>query len=66
MTNEKIYNALERLSYLSNEEKLLLVSEILKKSSPWDLKRVLCTVLDVDYMDDAALMEKMKGIIYTR
>ena len=66
MTNEKIYKALERLGYLSDEEKLLLVSEILKKCSPWDLKRVLCTVLDVDYMDDAGLGEKMKGIIYTR
>ena len=66
MTNEKIYKELERLDCLSDEEKLLLVSEILKKCSTWDLKRVLCTVLDVDYMDDAGLREKMKGIVYTR
>lgn len=51
---------------LEPEEKNVVVVEHLKTLSKWDLKRVLCSVLDVDYIDDAGLEKKFNEIVWTR
>ena len=51
---------------LEPEEKNVVVTEHLKTLSKWDLKRVLCSVLDVDYIDDAGLEKKFNEIVWTR
>jgi hypothetical protein len=51
---------------LELEEKNVVVTEHLKTLSKWDLKRVLCSVLDVDYIDDAGLEKKFNEIVWTR
>lgn len=51
---------------LEPEEKNVVVTEHLKSVSKWDLKRVLCSVLDVDYIDDAGLEKKFNEIVWTR
>lgn len=52
---------------LSSEEKNVLVRDYLKSLSKWDLKRILCDVLDVDnYMDDEGLRKAIESIINVR
>ena len=51
---------------LEPEEKNVVVVEHLKTLTKWDLKRVLCSVLDVDYIDDAGLEKKFNEIVWTR
>lgn len=51
---------------LEPEEKNVVVVEHLKTLPKWDLKRVLCSVLDVDYIDDAGLEKKFNEIVWTR
>lgn len=51
---------------MTPEEKNVFVSKHLKTLSKWDLKRVLCSVLDVDYIDDAGLEKKFNEIVWTR
>lgn len=51
---------------LEPEEKNVVVTEHLKTLPKWDLKRVLCSVLDVDYIDDAGLEKKFNEIVWTR
>jgi hypothetical protein len=51
---------------LEPEEKNVVVVEHLKTLPKWDLKRVLCSVLDVDYIDDAGLENKFNEIVWTR
>ena len=51
---------------MTPEEKNVFVSNHLKTLSKWDLKRVLCSVLDVDYIDDAGLEKKFNEIVWTR
>ena len=51
---------------MTPEEKNVFVLKHLKTLSKWDLKRVLCSVLDVDYIDDAGLEKKFNEIVWTR
>ena len=52
---------------LNVKEKNVLVVNHLKSLSTWDLKRVLCDVLDVDsYMDDEGLRKEFEKIINER
>lgn len=51
---------------LEPEEKNVVVVGHLKTLPKWDLKRVLCSVLDVDYIDDAGLEKKFNEIVWTR
>jgi hypothetical protein len=52
---------------LSVEEKSVLVVEFLKSIPKWDLKRILCNVLDVEhYMDDEGLRKATESIINVR
>ena len=51
---------------LEPEEKNVVVVEHMKTLPKWDLKRVLCSVLDVDYIDDAGLEKKFNEIVWTR
>lgn len=51
---------------LELEEKNVVVVEHLKTLPKWDLKHVLCSVLDVDYIDDAGLEKKFNEIVWTR
>ena len=45
----------------------MLVRDYLKSLSKWDLKRILCDVLDVDnYMDDEGLRKAIESIINVR
>jgi len=48
---------------LSEEEMNVLVVKHLKTLSKWDLKRVLCSVLDVDYMDDRCLAKEFQTLV---
>lgn len=62
--NERFLN---EWNALSSEEKNVLVCDHLKNLSKWDLKRILCDVLDVDnYMDDEGLREATELIINER
>ena len=62
--NERFLN---EWNALSSEEKNVLVCDHLKNLSKWDLKRILCDVLDVDnYMDDEGLREATESIINER
>ena len=62
--NEKLLN---EWNALSSEEKNVLVRDYLKSLSKWDLKRILCDVLDVDnYMDDEGLRKAIESIINVR
>lgn len=40
--------------------------DYLRTLSDWDLKRVLCNVFDVDYMDDAGLRNRLERIANER
>lgn len=51
---------------LSQEERNVVVSDHLRSLSDWDLKRVLCTAFDIDYIDDDGLSKKFKSIVWTR
>lgn len=52
---------------LEPEEKNVVVTEHLKTLSKWDLKRVLCSVLDVDgYMDDEGLKKALESVANER
>jgi hypothetical protein len=52
---------------LEPEEKNVVVTEHLKTLSKWDLKRVLCSVLDVDgYMDDEGLKKALESVVNER
>ena len=52
---------------LSEETKNLVVANHLKSLSNWDLKRMLCDVLDVEhYMDDDGLRKATESIINVR
>ena len=49
------------------KERNVLAVNHLKSLSMWDLKRVLCEVLDVDsYMDDEGLRKGVETIINAR
>ena len=57
----------EMFDSLSVEEKSVLVVKFLKSIPKWDLKRILCNVLDVDnYMDDEGLRKATESIINVR
>ena len=52
---------------LSEETKNQVVVGYLKSLSKWDLKRILCNVLDVEhYMDDEGLRKAVESIINVR
>lgn len=52
---------------LEPEEKNVVVTEHLKSLPKWDLKRILCNVLDVDdYMNDEVLRAECEKLIHTR
>lgn len=52
---------------LEPEEKNVVVAEHLKTLPKWDLKRVLCSVLDVDgYMDDEGLKKALESVVNER
>ena len=52
---------------LSEETKNQVVVGYLKSLSKWDLKRILCNVLDVEhYMDDEGLRKAIESIINVR
>ena len=52
---------------LNIKERNVLVVNHLKSLSMWDLKRVLCEVLDVDsYMDDEGLRKGLEEVINAR
>jgi hypothetical protein len=52
---------------LSEETKNLVVVNHLKSLSKWDLKRILCNVLDMEhYMDDEGLRKATEAIINVR
>lgn len=51
---------------MSLEEKNVIVSSYLKTLAKWDLKRILCDVLQCGYMEDEALRSEFEAIIYTR
>jgi hypothetical protein len=51
---------------MSLEEKNVIVSSYLKTLPKWDLKRILCDVLQCGYMEDEALRKEFEAIIYTR
>ena len=52
---------------ISVEEKNVIVSAYLKTLSKWDLKRILCNVLEVEhYMDDEGLAKAIGEIINVR
>lgn len=57
----------EMFDNLSVEEKSVLVVKFLKSLPKWDLKRILCDVLDVEhYMDDEGLRKATESIINVR
>ena len=52
---------------LSEETKNQVVVNHLKSLSKWDLKRILCNVLDVEnYMDDEGLRKATESLINVR
>ena len=60
-------NLNEMFDNLSVEEKSVLVVKFLKSLPKWDLKRILCNVLDVEhYMDDEGLRKAVEQIVNTR
>lgn len=61
---EKIFSGI--WNELETADKNKVVVNHLKTLSKWDLKRVICTVLDVDLMDDENLRKEFEGLIYTR
>ena len=57
----------EMFDNLSVEEKSVLVVKFIKSLPKWDLKRILCNVLDVEhYMDDEGLRKAVEKIINVR
>lgn len=57
----------EEWNGMTVEEKNVIVSSYLKSLSKWDLKRILCDVLDVEhYMDDEGLRKATESIINVR
>lgn len=57
----------EEWNGMTVEEKNVIVSSYLKTLPKWDLKRILCDVLDVDnYMDDEGLRKATESIINVR
>ena len=54
----------EEWNEMSIEEKNVIVSAYLKTLSKWNLKRMLCDVLNVDnYMDDEGLRAAMEKLV---
>ena len=54
----------EEWNEMSIEEKNVIVSAYLKTLSKWNLKRILCDVLNVDnYMDDEGLRAAMEKLV---
>lgn len=51
---------------LGADEKNVVVCNHLKTLSMWDLKRVICNVLDVDYMDDEGLRAAAEKLVNER
>jgi len=57
----------EEWNDMSFQEQNVFVRDYLKSLSKWDLKRILCDVLDVDnYMDDEGLRKEFEKIINER
>ena len=57
----------EEWNEMSIEEKNVIVSSYLKTLTKWNLKRILCDVLDVDnYMDDGGLRKSFEKIVNER
>jgi hypothetical protein len=57
----------EEWNGMSLEEKNVIVSSYLKTLPKWDLKRIMCDVLQVDsYMDDEQLSRKLNELVWTR
>jgi hypothetical protein len=57
----------EEWNGMTVEEKNVIVSYYLKTLSKWDLKRIMCDVLDVEhYMDDEGLRKAIESIINVR
>ena len=62
--NKEIMKVFDNLNI---KERNVLVVNHLKSLSMWDLKRVLCEVLDVDsYMDDEGLRKGLEEVINAR
>ena len=57
---DSIWNQLEA------DEKNVVVMNHLKSLSTWDKKRVLCSVFDIDYMNDDAIRDVCKQLINAR
>ena len=54
----------EEWNEMSIEEKNVIVSAYLKTLSKWNLKRIMCDVLNVDnYMDDEGLRAAMEKLV---
>lgn len=51
---------------LSDEDRNKVCVKHLKSVSAWDLKRILCCVFDVDYMDDEMLRQRFNDLVWTR
>lgn len=57
----------EEWNDMSFQEQNVFVRDYLKSLSKWDLKRILCDVLDVDnYKDDEGLRKEFEKIINER
>ena len=57
----------EEWNGMTVEEKNVIVSSYLKTLSKWNLKRILCDVLNVErYMDDEGLRKATESIINVR
>lgn len=67
MEEKVTMTAAEQFEALGTETKNVLVCNHLRSLSRWDLKRILCNVLDVDnYMDDGELQSKVQTVIFER
>ncbi len=61
---EEIFNGI--WDTLEQSEKNVVVVNHLKSLPKWDLKRVICAILDCDMMDDENLRKSFEEIIWTR
>ena len=64
MENSNLRHAKEYFDFISQEERNAIVTNHLKSVSKWDLKRIMCNVLDVDsYMDDEGLRKEFEKLV---
>ena len=67
MESTELKKVKENFGLISQEERNAIVVEHLKTVSKWDLKRILCNVLNVEsYMDDEGLESALKQVVHER